>query len=56
MNSRLQNIHILCNMERRKETGICWKQKAPPPKKKVYSVEYTLCNMGRVNLLGVTVL
>lgn len=50
MNSRLQNIHtrILCDMERRKETVEFVGNRK---QKNVSSMEYTVCNMGRVEVI-----
>jgi len=47
MNSSLQNIHLLCNVERRKETVEFVGNNA----KKVSDVECTVCNMGRVEVI-----
>jgi hypothetical protein len=50
MNSRLQNVHILCNMERRKETVEFVGNRM---RKNVYCVQ---CGKGGSHLLGVIVL
>ena len=48
MNSRLQNIHTLCNMERRKETVEFVGKRM---QKNVSDVECTVCSMRRVEVI-----